>query len=63
MSLQGQDEVAAEILEFCKTHQGLLDRILRDDSPSVELGDLEELQLVTAILSKVTFFIRAPDCV
>lgn len=50
---QGRDEVALEVLEFIKSHQGLLDRIMRDDSPGVHLADLDELQLATAILSKV----------
>lgn len=50
---QGRDEVALEILEFIKSHQGLLDRIMRDDTPGPHLADLDELQLTTAILSKV----------
>jgi hypothetical protein len=54
--VQGRDEVALEVLEFIKSHQGLLDRILRDDTPGVHLADLEELQLATAILSKVMTF-------
>ena len=49
----GRDEVALEVLEFIKSHQGLLDRILRDDTPGVHLADLDELQLASAILSKV----------
>lgn len=49
----GRDDVALEIVEFIKSHQGLLDRILRDDNNSVQLADLDELQLATAILSKV----------
>lgn len=53
MFLQGRDEAALEILDFIKSHQGLLDRILRDDTPGVQLADLDELQLATAILSKV----------
>ncbi len=51
--LQGRDEVALEVLEFIKSHQGLLDRILRDDTSGAHLADLDELQLATAILSKV----------
>ena len=51
--VQGRDEVALEVLEFIKSHQGLLDRILRDDTPGVHLADLDELQLASAILSKV----------
>jgi len=49
----GRDEVALEIADFMRSHQGLLDRILRDDAAGVQLADLEELQLVTAIASKV----------
>lgn len=51
--VQSPDEVALEVLEFIKSHQGLLDRIMRDDTPGVNLADLDELQLATAILSKV----------
>jgi hypothetical protein len=51
--LQGRDEVALEIADFMRSHQGLLDRILRDDAAGVQLADLEELQLATAIASKV----------
>jgi len=50
---QGRDEVALEVLEFIKSHQGLVDRIMRDDTPGLHLADLDELQLATAILSKV----------
>lgn len=53
--VQGRDEVALEVLEFIKSHQGLLDRILRDDTPGVHLADLDELQLATAVLSKVRY--------
>jgi nuclear pore complex protein Nup205 len=49
----GRDEVALEIADFMRSHQGLLDRILRDDAAGVQLADLEELQLATAIASKV----------
>jgi hypothetical protein len=51
--LQGRDEVALEIADFMRSHHGLLDRILRDDAAGVQLADLEELQLATAIASKV----------
>lgn len=48
-----RNEVALEVLDFIKSHHGLLDRILRDDNPNVHIADLDELQLATAILSKV----------
>ncbi|KAG0620095.1 hypothetical protein M758_4G188900 [Ceratodon purpureus] len=57
----GRDEVALEVLEFIKSHQGLLDRILRDDTPGVHLADLDELQLATAILSKVWPVEESPE--
>ncbi|KAI5084575.1 hypothetical protein GOP47_0000744 [Adiantum capillus-veneris] len=50
---KGGDEVTSEILEFVRGHHGLFARILRDDKSGVQLDDLEELDLVTAILSKV----------
>ncbi|KAJ7534968.1 hypothetical protein O6H91_12G012900 [Diphasiastrum complanatum] len=50
---KNRDEVALEILEFIKRHQGLFNRILRDESRRINLNDLEELQLATAILCKV----------
>lgn len=47
------NEVASEVLEFIKAHHGLFSRILRDDRSGVQVENLEELELVTAILSKV----------
>ncbi|MCO5606891.1 hypothetical protein L7F22_061082 [Adiantum nelumboides] len=50
---KGGNEVTSEILEFLRGHHGLFARILRDDKSGVQLDVLEELDLVTAILSKV----------
>lgn len=50
---QGQDEVVLEIIKFVKEHQGLLFNIMAHGGRSVRLSDLEEIHLVTSILSKV----------
>ncbi|CAM6098602.1 unnamed protein product [Calypogeia fissa] len=50
---KGQDEVVLEIIKFVKEHQGLLFHIMANESRSVQLSDLEEIHLVTSILSKV----------
>lgn len=52
---QGGNEVTSEILEFIKGHHGLFARVLRDDKFGVQPEDLEELDLVTAIVSKVIY--------
>ncbi|KAL2621518.1 hypothetical protein R1flu_001723 [Riccia fluitans] len=49
----GQDEVLREILSFVKEHHSLLFHILANEPRAVRLSDLEEIQLVTAVLSKV----------
>lgn len=64
--MQDRNEVALEVLDFIKSHHGLLDRILRDDNPNVHIADLDELQLATAILSKVMIllpgFLKMLEC-
>lgn len=50
---QGQDEVVQEILKFVKEHHSLIFHILGNEPRAAQLSDLEEIQLVTAILSKV----------
>ena len=45
--------MASDILEFIKGHSGLFARVLRDDKTGTQPESLEELNLVTAILSKV----------
>jgi hypothetical protein len=50
---QGQDEVVLELIKFVKEHHGLLFHIMANEDRSVQLSNLEEIQLVTSILSKV----------
>ncbi|BBN13132.1 nuclear pore complex protein Nup205 [Marchantia polymorpha subsp. ruderalis] len=50
---KGQDEVVQEILKFVKEHHSLIFHILGNEPRAAQLSDLEEIQLVTAILSKV----------
>ncbi|GBG63334.1 hypothetical protein CBR_g37692 [Chara braunii] len=50
---QGPDEVALQIIEFLKQHEGITRRMLDDARSTAHPADLEELQLTTAILAKV----------
>lgn len=51
--LEESNKVNREIIDFVKAHQGLFDRILRDDESQVHVQSLEELELAIAILTKV----------
>eukprot|EP00250_Pteridium_aquilinum_P027366 c3475_g1_i1 orf=80-5854(+) len=55
------NEISSEILEFIKGHHGLFARVLRDDKAGVQLEDLEVLDLVTAILSKVWHLVTTDE--
>lgn len=60
-SEKGGNEVTSEILEFIKGHHGLFARVLRDDKFGVQPEDLEELDLVTAIVSKVWHLVTTDE--
>ncbi|KAH7280638.1 hypothetical protein KP509_36G007000 [Ceratopteris richardii] len=51
--IESASEISSEILEFIKGHHGLFSRVLRDDKSGVHLNELQELDLVTGVLSKV----------
>lgn len=51
--LEETNKVNREIIDFVKSHQGLFDRILRDDEAQVHVQSLEELELAIAVLTKV----------
>ncbi|KAH9317382.1 hypothetical protein KI387_019151, partial [Taxus chinensis] len=56
------NKVVREIIEFVIAHQGLFDRILRDDDSQVHVQSLEELELAIAILTKVWPFEGRDEC-
>lgn len=50
---KGQDDVVVQACQLVHAHEALFSRILLDASPTPRLADLEELELATAILSRV----------
>eukprot|EP00897_Mesotaenium_endlicherianum_P008684 jgi/Mesen1/7844/ME000419S07149 len=52
-AVKSRDEVASQLADFVRSHESLMSHILSDASAAAHESDLEQLELATAILSRV----------